>query len=238
MGAKKLYRASLYVIALVFIIDFILEIWKGTMFSSVSKFLVFIFFITAFLIERYKIKDKKENKVLDFASFLIILWFIVNFIISLSTLFIAREFLQQTLPSQSLNMSSIWLMIKGSTSDFGGFLLIPIIINLVGISINKYYHPKKKLRSWIHGGLWGIVSLIVLGLVLSLADTSCAQTNFLSSWGGNGCESISHYISIHISNFISSFFFMITFGLPVTLTLFAIFFSIGALIGHWIEDKR
>lgn len=238
MRVKKLYNASLYIIGLVFLLYLVLEIWNGNLFSSVSSFLAAIFFVISFLIERYKIKNKEENKVLSFASFLVIVWFVVNIIITLSTLFIARELLQQTFSSQSLQAGNIWLIIKGHASDFGGFLLIPIIINLVGISLNKYYHPKKKLRSWIHGGLWGIVALVLMSLVLSLTDTSCTQTNFLSSWGGNGCESISQYISVHISNFISSFFFMITFGLPLTCLLLVIFFGIGACIGHFIEDRK
>lgn len=238
MEAKKIYTYSSYIIALVFIIEIVLEIWKGTLFSSMSKILVAIFFILAFYLEKYKIKNREENNVLTFASFLVIIWFIANLIIALYTSVIISEFGQQNISYQKLGVNSLLEILKGTTSDFGGFLLITIIIDLIGISLNRYYHPKKKLKAWIHGGLLGIACLLLITLVLSLTDTSCTKTNFLNSWGGNGCNSITEYISVHVSNFVSSFFFMITFGLPITLTLLALFFGIGALIGHWIEDKK
>lgn len=237
MKSKKIYSYSSYIIALVFLIEIVLEIWKGTLFSSMSKILVAILFILAFYLERYKIKNREENEVLKFASFLVVIWFVVNLLIGIYSLVILNEFKQEDIFYGTLGISSFLGILKATSSDFGGFLLITIIIDLIGISLNQYYHPKKKLRSWIHGGLLGIASLLLLTVVLSLTDTSCAKTNFLNSWGGQGCNSIGEYISVHIFNFVSSFFFMITSGLPVTIISLALFFGIGALIGYWVEDK-
>ncbi|MEK6890033.1 MAG: hypothetical protein AABX35_02495 [Nanoarchaeota archaeon] len=242
MEARKIYYTSAGIIALVFITKIVLDIWKGTLLNSVSDFCALIFLILAFVLERDKIKNKKQNSFLVTGSYLVIIWFIINIFITFSSILILNEFAKENAIYQNTNISAIFMMILAGTSNFSGFLFIPIIINFIGIHIHKYHRheikPHRNLRHWLKGGFIGIAVLIALVIVPSLFDTSCEESNFLQSWGGGGCDSFREYVSVHISNFISTFFFAITIGLPMTIVLMLIFFGIGAGIGHWIDDKR
>jgi hypothetical protein len=238
MEANKIYYFSAYIISFSFLINIILSIWKGNLFSSLSNSIIVAFFIGALVIERYKIKKENKKGLSIFASCLLIIWFIVNILMTFSSISILRDFSKLNILNQELSSQTVWSIISASTLNFGGFLIIPIIMGLIGLGLEKHSHPNKKLKGWLKGGLLGIASLIFLMVIPSLFDTSCTQSNFLRSWGGEGCYNIGHYISSHISNFISTLFFVLTTGLPSTIILITLFFVVGAGIGYWIENGK
>ncbi len=240
MEARKIYYTSASILALVFLTKLILDVWKGTLFSSISEVISIIFLVILFILERDKIKNNKQNTFLITGSYLVIIWFIISIFVTSSSISVLNEFVKENILSKNAN--TIYLLILSGISNFSGFLFIPAIINLIGMHIHKYHRSEtkahKNLRHWLKGGFIGIAVLIALAVVPALFDTSCEESNYLQSWGGGGCDSFKEYVSVHISNFISTSFFAITMGLPITLILILIFFGIGAAIGHWIDDKK